>query len=235
MTGIYKITNTINNHVYIGQAENIDKRIQKHINALVSGYHVNKHLQNAWNKYGANKFTFSIIEECELENLTEREQYWIDYYGGIDSINTYNVREASNSGTFNLETKNLISEKLNGHAVSEQTRNKLRMAMIGKSRTDEVKKKISNTLKGREGSLKGKHLTEEHKQKISESMKGMPCNNPGYRHNEETKKRISEAMKGKPHRKWTDEEKKKQSERLKGRTAWNKGISMKNRKPKSDN
>lgn len=230
MTGIYKITNTINNHVYIGQAENIDKRIQKHINALVSGYHVNKHLQNAWNKYGANKFTFSIIEECELENLTEREQYWIDYYGGIDSINTYNVREASNSGTFNLEIRNLISKKLNGHDVSEQTRNKLRKAMIGKSRSDEVKKKISNTLKGREGSFKGKHLTEEHKRKISESMKGMPCNNPGYRHSEETKKRISEAMKGKPHRKWTDEEKKKQSERLKGRTAWNKGISMKNRK-----
>lgn len=232
MTGIYKITNTINNHVYIGQAENIDKRIQKHINALVSGYHVNKHLQNAWNKYGANKFTFSIIEECELENLTEREQYWIDYYGGIDSINTYNVREASNSGTFNLEIRNLISEKLNGHDVSEQTRNKLRKAMIGKSRPDEVKKKISNTLKGCEGSFKGKHLTEEHKRKISESMKGMPCNNQGYRHSEETKKRISEAMKGRPHRKWTDEEKKKQSERLRGRTAWNKGISMKNRKIK---
>lgn len=187
MTGIYKITNMINNHVYIGQAENIDKRIQKHINALVSNSHVNKHLQNAWNKYGANKFTFSIIEECELENLTEREQYWIDYYGGIDSINTYNVREASNSGTFNLETRNLISEKLSGHDVSEQTRNKLRKAMMGKSRPDEVKKKISNTLKGREGSFKGKHLTEEHKRKISESMKGMPCNNFGYRHSEETK------------------------------------------------
>ena len=234
MTGIYKITNTINEHVYIGQAENIEERIQRHINALMGGYHVNKHLQSAWNKYGINKFTFSIIEECELENLTEREQYWIDYYGGIDSTNTYNIRGASNSGTFNLETKALISEKLMGHIVSEQTRNKLRKSMTGKSRPDEVKMKISNTLKGCEGSLKGKHLTEEHKRKISETMKGMPCNNLGYRHSEEIKKRISEAMKGKPHRKWTDEEKKKQSERLKGRTAWNKGMSMKNRKPKND-
>lgn len=235
MIGIYKITNIINGHVYIGQAENIDKRIQKHMNALISGYHVNRHLQNSWNKYGADKFTFSVIEECELDKLTEREQYWIDYYGGINSVNTYNVREASNSGTFNLETKALISEKLTGHVVSEQTRNKLRRSMTGKARPDEVKKKISDTLKGHDGSFKGKHLTEAHKQKISETMKGMPCNNPGYRHSDETKKRISEAMRGKPHRKWTDEEKKRQSERLKGRVAWNKGISMKDRKPKNDN
>ena len=230
MTGIYKITNLVNNKVYIGQADNIYKRIEKHKNALIGNYHVNKHLQNSWNKYGADNFCFEILEECDSKNLTEREQYWINYYGGIESSVTYNLREASNCGTFNLETKKRISKALMEHSVSTETRNKLRNSMMGKTRSDEVEQKISATMKGRVGTFKGKHLSEEHKRKISETMKGRPCNNPGYRHTEETKKLISESMKGKHNRKWTEEEKRKQSERLKGRVPWNKGLSLKNRR-----
>ena len=61
MKGIYKITNTANGNVYIGQAVNINARVASHINNLKSNNHVNKHLQNAWNKYGQDSFVFSVF------------------------------------------------------------------------------------------------------------------------------------------------------------------------------
>lgn len=50
---IYKITNTRNNKVYIGQTE--------------SRWYRNKHIQNAWNKYGEASFTFEVIEQFDPE------------------------------------------------------------------------------------------------------------------------------------------------------------------------
>ena len=42
--------------------------------------HANRHLQFAWNKYGDTNFLFEIIEECAIDELNERECYWIKYY-----------------------------------------------------------------------------------------------------------------------------------------------------------
>ena len=51
--------------------------------------HSNKHLQNSWNKYGQDNFKYEIIEKCNLEEIDDREIYWINYY---DSINKgYNL------------------------------------------------------------------------------------------------------------------------------------------------
>lgn len=77
ITGIYKIENKINHKVYIGQSINIERRWQAHLSP--SQYH-NTILQAAFDKYGKNNFIFSILEECDKEQLNEREQYWINYY-----------------------------------------------------------------------------------------------------------------------------------------------------------
>ena len=58
--------------------------------------------------------------------------------------------------------------------------------------TEETKRKISNSLKGK----RLKPFTEEHKQKISLSMKGNK-NSLGKRHSDEAKRKMSEAKKGK--------------------------------------
>lgn len=76
--GIYSITNTLNGHAYIGSAVNISKRWSKHISNLKNNEHHSGHLQNAWNKYGVDCFEFSILEQCEKEQLIEREQLYID-------------------------------------------------------------------------------------------------------------------------------------------------------------
>lgn len=78
MIAIYKITCSKNNKFYIGSAMNTHRRWIKHRSALKKGYHHNKHLQSAWDKYGENCFNFEILEECEEEQLIKREQFWLD-------------------------------------------------------------------------------------------------------------------------------------------------------------
>ena len=82
MIGIYKITNKINGKIYIGQSVDIAKRWDEHRRAI---HYVNEHTYNyplyrAIRKYGLDNFDFCVIEICSSEKLTDREQYWIDYY-----------------------------------------------------------------------------------------------------------------------------------------------------------
>ena len=88
---IYKITNLINNKVYIGQTKNYRSRFSEHKHELLHHKHHNSKLQEDFNRFGLTNLKFEIIEECSTkEQALERETYWINYYGGIESNNTYN-------------------------------------------------------------------------------------------------------------------------------------------------
>lgn len=80
VSGIYLILNTKSGKGYIGQAQDIQKRCLQHRRALRNGYHYNPHLQAAWNKDGEGVFEFRRMEHCRIENLNEREQFYIDLY-----------------------------------------------------------------------------------------------------------------------------------------------------------
>lgn len=92
MTGIYKITNLINNKIYIGQSTNIEYRWEDH-----KFYSRNSHtaLQAAFKKYGISNFSFEVIEECSKEYLDEREIYWIKFYDSYK--NGYNLTKGGMS------------------------------------------------------------------------------------------------------------------------------------------
>ena len=77
-SGIYKIENKVNGKVYIGSSNSIKRRWQKHKALLRHGKHQNSHLQAAWDKYGEDNFSFSVIELCPIDQLISREQYFID-------------------------------------------------------------------------------------------------------------------------------------------------------------
>ena len=76
---IYKITNDINNKIYIGlTSRNLDIRFKEHLKD--SKTDLNRPLYRAMNKYGAEHFIISLIEEVPDEILSQREQYWISKY-----------------------------------------------------------------------------------------------------------------------------------------------------------
>lgn len=117
MQGIYKITNLINNKVYIGKTNNSERRWKDHqrLAFLVDNKEYNKILYQAIRKYGLNNFKFEIIEEILDYNISsEREQYWINYY---DSYNKgYNETLGEDGGS----QKGHCLGELNGRAKLTQ-------------------------------------------------------------------------------------------------------------------
>ena len=80
-SGIYTITNSVSDKVYIGSAFDFYDRLSQHKSVLNSNRrnHHCAYLQNSWNKYGAKCFEMLIVEPVEnLEELYNIEQKWLD-------------------------------------------------------------------------------------------------------------------------------------------------------------
>lgn len=99
-TGIYKITNKLNNKCYIGQSVDIQKRWNWHKSEGMKPTSKQAHyvIYRALRKYGIKNFEFKILELCEKEKLTERERYWYDYYSP-----EYNMLYPNSNPIFNPE------------------------------------------------------------------------------------------------------------------------------------
>ena len=93
ISGIYKITCKENNRIYIGSSFNISSRWKWHINDLSNNIHVNKELQDDFNRYEITAFIFEVIKIVnttdKLELLRE-EQLEINNYDFDILYNTYN-------------------------------------------------------------------------------------------------------------------------------------------------
>lgn len=79
---IYKVTNCINNKVYIGLTTlSVKRRWGQHkVECKRSDKYPNNKFYNALRKYGIENFTIEQIEEADNTILPQREQYWIKYY-----------------------------------------------------------------------------------------------------------------------------------------------------------
>lgn len=87
-SGIYQIVNLTNNKSYIGLSIDISNRWKQHTQHVQDDEVPTSRIRAALKKYGLNEtvyrpgqygaFEFKIIEECEEQNLFEKEKYWID-------------------------------------------------------------------------------------------------------------------------------------------------------------
>lgn len=120
MCGIYKITNLINNKKYIGQSIDIEKRWQRHkIEAQKSN--PQEILYQAIQKYGIDNFKFEVIEECNSEQLNQREIYWIAYYHTFIKDNKcqgYNMTKGGNNTAGYLKGKPVEQYDLEGNYIT---------------------------------------------------------------------------------------------------------------------
>jgi hypothetical protein len=172
---IYKITNNLNEKVYIGKHQTT--------NPNDTYFGSGKAIIDAIKKYGRENFTkevlFDFDNECEM-NLMEKALITEDFVSRSD---TYNLGIGGEGGPHfkgKKHTKETI-DKLRSVEVLQSTREKLSQIQSGSRHLPENKKKISE-------SMKGKIRSEETKKKIAESLKGRT-------RSEETKKKIADSMK----------------------------------------
>lgn len=124
MTGIYKITNKVNDHAYIGQSVNIGRRWSAHRGKPfeVGCDEYETPLYRAIRKYGLDNFSFEVLEECKVDQLNAREKYWIGYYDtffsgynqgiGGNTKRTFADKEKIIGIIHDLETTNLLHREI---------------------------------------------------------------------------------------------------------------------------
>lgn len=233
ISGIYKIQSKIKpNRIYIGSAEDINKRWVAHLSDLKRNKHRNGRLQNHYNKYGISDLNFSILLGCEKEDLLKVEQYFIDSYKPFFNI----CKTAGRITGFihSEETKNKISRSLKGRTpwntgkkLSEEHKRKVGLAGVGRKPSEKAVQKLIERNKARKGIPaspkladmlrkmggwnKGRKMSEDQKQKLREWHLGRKLS-------EETKHKLSLAGKGK---KRSEKTCKKISEALKGKNRSN--------------
>lgn len=124
-TGIYKITNQINQKVYIGQAQDIQRRWRNHrtdAKNCTKPEILKNPLYQDIKKYGIDNFIFEIIEICSLKELDDKEKYWISYYDSFN--NGYNRTEGGqtspHSNKMTLELFNNIIFDLQNTLLSTE-------------------------------------------------------------------------------------------------------------------
>lgn len=219
-SGIYFIFNIVTRNLYVGSTVNFKKRMNRHILELRNSKHCNTHLQNAWNKYGMESFIFIVVEYTSIENLIEREQFWLEQFDFEKQL--YNICPTADSRLGRLqtqETKNKISEAAKTRLQNEDARKRISEAHKGKKNSEDCRRKLSEANKGRIVSI-------ETRRKISEANKGKskPMSEEtrkclsklriGRRQSEETKRKISDKNKGS---KRSEESKKRMSDAQKKR------------------
>lgn len=97
-SGVYKITSTLTDEIYIGRAVNIKKRWIDHVkSSLGIGTLVSSTLHKRMAQDGIWNFTFEVLEKIDKDRINEREAYWIDFY----KSNQYglNIKAGDKSGT----------------------------------------------------------------------------------------------------------------------------------------
>lgn len=127
MIGIYCIENIINHKKYIGKSNNIDKRFLQHKNNLKNDKSRNYDLYNDMELFGLKSFKFYVLEECDIESLNERENYYIEKYNTV--CDGYN-HVYGGDGTKSLSTQDLdkIENMLLNNVPHQEIANKMNVS-----------------------------------------------------------------------------------------------------------
>lgn len=214
---IYKIRNVVNDHYYVGSTVDSRKRFWTHRKALRSGTHDCVRLQRAWNKYGEDCFKFEVVEQLESkEALYPAEQKWLDEHFGTEYC--YNVaahadspmRDASPEIRAKLAAKTKAWHEANEHprlgtkhdsetliTMSENRKGKHAGAdhyRYGKTVSEEVRKKIGDTQRGKPKAA-GRKVSAEGMAKIRAAAEaGHYSHWKGKTHTEEAKAKLSKMV-----------------------------------------
>ena len=80
-TGIYRITNIETQECYIGQGVDVGKRLAEHVKGTLGIQSIaDQKIHHVMAEKGVQNWTFELLEECERDELNNREKFYISYY-----------------------------------------------------------------------------------------------------------------------------------------------------------
>ena len=153
---VYKITNTLNGKVYIGQTvRKLKIRMNDHYAAA------NKKrktaISHAISKYGKTAFAVEQIDQAlTKDELDKKEIYWMDFYRSQQKKCGYNIKDGGSAGRQPKHIREAVAAKNRGRKLSPE-----QVALL-KDRKGEKNPNYKNHFSH----------TAEAKQKMSEIKKG---------------------------------------------------------------
>ena len=173
---IYKLTNTIDGKIYIGQTRDYAARMNQHKHSCnnQSAWYIG----NAIGKYGWETFVSEIIDDSakDLDELNQLEKYYIDLYKSDDPAVGYNLAKGGDSNVMDSPS---IKEHHDRIMRSEHVRSKISATMKNNLSSPEIRKVYSERL--REGfkkylesdkfkqDSKNRHLSPEHYKALNDA------------------------------------------------------------------
>lgn len=157
-----------------------------------------KYILNVGNNPVVNTiYSGDIIEECIIEELDQKEKYWIEYYESNNHSNGYNMTDGGSNGVLNKEARQKISKALKGKKLSEEHKQKIKENNAMKN-NPEVRKKSAQSRIGLPGTMLGKEAWNKGKTGIysEETLKKMSEIKKGKTYSKETREKISKAKSG---------------------------------------
>ena len=220
---IYKLTNRLNDKVYIGQTINLKRRLAHHLYASKSIEHANGKypISLAIAKFGFEAFDCTILwkskisedKEAIKKELDEKERYFIKEY---DSVNKgYNQTyggggllgytlppeslEKVRQGNLGKKLPEWLKEE-NIKRFAEFRKDPKFLAMLSKRMTGVNNPMYGKHLKGKDSHMYGKHLSKETKKKISEAKLGKKGTPMSEKHRQKLRDIMTGVPKSKEHK-----------------------------------
>lgn len=168
-SGIYCWINKINGNFYIGSGIKLNNRINDYFQKAYLLKKENLIIVRGIKHYGLENFEliiledFSAAESSSIEQILEREQYWINLLNPIYNILT-------------------IAGNSLGFKHTEETKELIKLKSLGRRHTDETRKLMSESRKGENSIWYGKNLSEETRNKLSIiALNRTKDHNPGFK------------------------------------------------------
>jgi group I intron endonuclease len=180
LSGVYRILHIASQKVYIGSSANIRARWATHRSSLAKGKHHSKHLQRAWDKYGAEAFEWSVIELAPPDRMLERETLHIALCGSTNPALGFNLAEVGGTCLGLKHTAEAKSRMSEGQKrIPYEVRLTYCKSFTGRTHSEETKalmsansRRLSPTAEQRAAISKvhsGKTLSEAHKAAVSKA------------------------------------------------------------------
>lgn len=116
ISGIFMIRNVATGKALIGKASNLRIAKRKYFRDMSRGGspNINFFLRKDYSDWGEDNFEFEVIEYCEIGELQQKKNYYIDFYSNTNGTELYNLDMLEKIRKPSKEHRKSISKALKG-------------------------------------------------------------------------------------------------------------------------